>query len=102
VEIGAETRVAELGAEALAELTRWSEAYPGVVTGARGAGLLLLVELCDEQTAGAVTAECLAGKVFVRQTHGTGIRVFPALTIARDELRTGLRTLEEAVAAVAG
>jgi acetylornithine/N-succinyldiaminopimelate aminotransferase len=102
VEIGAETRVAELGAEALAELRRWSEAYPGVVTGARGAGLLLLVELCDEQTAGAVAAGCLERRLFVRQTHGTGIRVFPALTITRDELWAGLRMLEEAVAAVAG
>ena len=102
VENDIEAHVAELGAEALAILTRWSEAYPGVVTGARGAGLLLLVAFRDEQTAGAVTVGCLQRHLFVRQTHGTGIRVFPALTITRDELWTGLRTLEEAVAAVAG
>ena len=97
-----EAHVAELGTEALAELQRWRDAYPGVVTGARGAGLLLLVEFGDEQTAGAVAKGCLERRVFVRQTQGTGIRVFPALTITRDELWSGLRTLEEAVAAVAG
>jgi acetylornithine/N-succinyldiaminopimelate aminotransferase len=102
VEIGAEARVAELGAEALGEMSGWVERYPGLVTGARGAGLLLLVEFRDEATASAVAAGCLARKVFVRQTQGVGIRVFPALTIKREELRDGLAIVEEAVAAVAG
>jgi acetylornithine/N-succinyldiaminopimelate aminotransferase len=72
-----------------------------VVTGARGAGLLLLVTFRDEQTAGAVAAGCLERGVFVRQTQATGIRIFPALTITREELFDGLKTVEEAVAAVA-
>jgi len=50
VEVDAPARVGELGAEALAELSAWTERYPGVVTGARGAGLLLLVAFRDEQT----------------------------------------------------
>ena len=74
-------RVEELGREALARMTSWSERFPQVVTGARGVGLLLLVEFRDEATAGAVAAECLRRGVFVRQTQGNGIRVFPALTI---------------------
>ena len=96
------SRVTELGDEALAEMARWRELYPGTVAGARGRGLLLLLELCDEATAAAVAAECLARKVFVRQTQGTGIRVFPALTITRDELTAGLAALQEAVAASQG
>ena len=78
--------VATLGREALDEMAGWRAAYPEVVTDVRGGGLLLLVELRDEATAAAVAAECLAHGVFVRQTQGLGIRVFPALTITREEL----------------
>jgi len=95
---GVEAHVRELGREALDELTSWRAAYPGVVTGARGAGLLLLVEFADDATAAAVAAECLSRRVFVRQTQGNGIRVFPALTITREELAGGLATLREAIA----
>ncbi|HET6475419.1 MAG TPA: aspartate aminotransferase family protein [Thermoleophilia bacterium] len=95
-------RVEELGGEALARMESWSERFPEVVAGARGAGLLLLVELRDEATASAVAAECLRRGVFVRQTQGSGIRVFPALTIEREELDEGLTVLEESIAALAG
>jgi acetylornithine/N-succinyldiaminopimelate aminotransferase len=93
-------RVAELGGEALARMVSWRERFPQAVTGARGAGLLLLVEFVDEETAGAVAAECLRRGVFVRQTQGNGIRVFPALTVTREELEEGLGVLEESIAAV--
>ncbi len=95
-------RVEELGGEALARMESWSERFPEVVAGARGAGLLLLVELRDEATASAVAAECLRRGVFVRQTQGSGIRVFPALTIEREELDEGLTVLEGSIAARAG
>jgi acetylornithine/N-succinyldiaminopimelate aminotransferase len=93
-------RVAELGGEALARMVSWRERFPQAVTGARGAGLLLLVEFVDEETAGAVAAECLRRGVFVRQTQGNGIRVFPALTVTREELEEGLGVLEESIGAV--
>jgi acetylornithine/N-succinyldiaminopimelate aminotransferase len=102
IDEGIPAHVDELGAEALARMSAWAGRFPGAVSGARGAGLLLLVELADEQTAGAVAAECLRRGVFVRQTQGTGIRVFPALTITREELDEGLTVLEESIAAVAG
>ena len=93
--------VAKLGREALAEMDGWHRKYPGVVTDVRGRGLLLMVEFRDDATAAAVAAECLARKVFVRQTQGNGIRVFPALNIAREELTMGLATLGESIAVVA-
>ena len=95
------THVDELGRAALARMTSWGERFAPVVTGARGVGLLLLVEFRDEATAGAVAAECLRRGVFVRQTQGDGIRVFPALTITAGELDEGLTALEESIAAVA-
>ena len=60
----------------------WRERFPEVVAGARGVGLLLLVELARRGDCAAVAAECLRRGVFVRQTQGSGIRVFPALTIS--------------------
>ncbi len=49
----------------------------------------------------AVSAECLRRGVFVRQTQGNGIRVFPALTITAAELDEGLTALEESIGTVA-
>jgi acetylornithine/N-succinyldiaminopimelate aminotransferase len=100
IEIDAPARVADLGAEALTRMGSWRDRFPEAFAGARGVGLLLLVEFADEQTAGAVAAEALRRGVFVRQTQGTGIRVFPALTITREELDEGLGLLEESIAAV--
>jgi acetylornithine/N-succinyldiaminopimelate aminotransferase len=90
-------RVEELGRQALSEMTRWPSAYPGVVTDVRGRGLLLIAELRDEPTAARVAAECLAGRTFVRQTQGNGIRVFPALNIEPAQLADGLETLRQAI-----
>lgn len=94
-------RVAELGDYALREMAGWQRDHPGLVTGARGRGLLLMADFRDDQVAGRVAAECLARRVFVRQTQGNGIRVFPALTISRDELAEGLGTVRAAMDAVA-
>jgi acetylornithine/N-succinyldiaminopimelate aminotransferase len=91
------THVEELGQSALAEMTRWLRAYPGIVTAVRGRGLLLLVEFGGEPTAARIAAECLSRRVFVRQTQGSAIRVFPALNIERAQLAEGLETLREAI-----
>lgn len=81
-------------------MRRWLNVCPGTVTAVRGRGLLLLVELCDEAAATAVAGECLSRRVFVRQTQGNAIRVFPALNIQRDELMAGLETLRLAIETV--
>jgi acetylornithine/N-succinyldiaminopimelate aminotransferase len=94
--------VADLGKAALDEMLRWQKRFPGVVTNVRGRGLLLLVELRDEATAARVTDECLSRAVFVRQTQGNGIRVFPALNIERGELMDGLAVLRMAIEIAAG
>ncbi|WP_213183468.1 aspartate aminotransferase family protein [Desulfosarcina cetonica] len=93
--------VTELGRYALDEMSRWQEKYPKVVTNVRGKGLLLLVTFIDEVTAASVTDECLSRKLFVRQTNGNGIRLFPALTIERDQLHDGLATFRQAIEVVA-
>jgi acetylornithine/N-succinyldiaminopimelate aminotransferase len=93
-------RVDRLGRQALTELAGWRSDYPRLVKDVRGAGLLLMIELRDEATASRLAAECLVRHVFVRQTQGDGIRVFPALTISTGELANGLATIEEALAVI--
>jgi 4-aminobutyrate aminotransferase-like enzyme len=48
-------------------------------------------------TAVRVTDKCLARRVFIGQTQGNGIRVFPALNIERGQLMDGLATLQQAI-----
>lgn len=89
--------VSELGQSALDEMTRWRKVCPGVVAEVRGKGLLLLVEFHDEATAARVAEECLSQKIFIRQTQGNAIRVFPALNIEREQLMEGLAALQRAI-----
>jgi len=95
------THVAKAGQAALAEMNRWRQAYPAVVADVRGRGLLLLAEFRDEETAARIAAECLSRRVFVRQTQGNGIRVFPALNIEHGPLMDGLAVIREAIETIA-
>jgi len=94
--------VAKLEQSALGEMLRLKELCPGVVTAIRGKGLLLFMELSDEATAARVTDECLRRKVFVRQTQGNGIRIFPALNIEQEQLMEGFAVIRQAVERAAG
>jgi acetylornithine/N-succinyldiaminopimelate aminotransferase len=97
VENNISAHVVKLSQFALDEMGRWPDLYPGIVTEVRGRGLLLLVELCNEATADRVTNECLSRRVFVRQTQGNCIRVFPALNIELEQLIEGLETIRKAI-----
>lgn len=94
--------VQEMGRYALEAMKGWCEEYPAIVTDVRGRGLLLLAQFCDEATATRIAAECLSHRVFVRQTQGDGIRVFPALNIERQQLQEGLEVLRGAIELAAG
>ncbi len=93
--------VERMGGLALKCLHAWMEAYPELITAVRGRGLLLALEFCDEKTAGAIAGLCFEKRLFVRQTQGNMIRVFPALNILQEELEEGLHLLGEAIAGVA-
>ncbi|MFP4441728.1 MAG: aspartate aminotransferase family protein [Spirochaetia bacterium] len=90
-------RVKQLGNLLLKTMQEWQSKYPGIISEIRGKGLLFLMELPDEKTAGRINDRCLEKKLFVRQTQGNGIRIFPALTITEDELKEGLHIIEECI-----
>ncbi len=89
--------VARMEKLALDRMRKWSEAYPAMITDVRGKGLLLAIELRDEKAAALVTDECLTRRLFVRQTQGNIIRIFPALTISAQEMEEGLAIIEAAI-----
>jgi len=89
--------VAATGAFALGRLRQWMETYPERIADVRGKGLLMVIEFRDEKTAADVAAECLGRRLFVRQTQGRMIRIFPALNIKHEEMEEGLLLMEEAI-----
>ncbi len=92
--------VEKMGRLALDRMGRWRVRFNDAVADTRGKGLLLLVEFKNEDLATRVSEECLVRRLFVRQTQGRGIRIFPALTIKPGELEEGLAIIEEAIEAV--
>jgi acetylornithine/N-succinyldiaminopimelate aminotransferase len=89
--------VTELGNHILSRMYDWLQRFPEIIKGFRGRGLLLAIEFCDENTAGRVTDECINKGLFVRQTQGNLIRIFPALNIRFEELEEGLAIVEAAI-----
>jgi len=94
--------VEKMGRIGLDRMGEWKQRYPDAIRDVRGKGLLLLVEFADDDTAARVADECLAMGLFVRQTQGNGIRVFPALNITETELAEGMAVMQAAIEAVTG
>jgi acetylornithine/N-succinyldiaminopimelate aminotransferase len=89
--------VSQMGGLVLSHLEEWKRENPELVIDVRGKGLLLAIELRDEATATQVTEACLAEGLFVRQTQGNMIRIFPALNIKREEIEEGLAVIRKAI-----
>ncbi|MDA8404482.1 MAG: aspartate aminotransferase family protein [Desulfobacteraceae bacterium] len=94
--------VEKMGRICLGRMGEWKQRYPDAIQDVRGKGLLLLVEFTGSETATRVADECLLRGLFVRQTQGSGIRVFPALNITEPELSEGLAVMQAAIEAAAG
>lgn len=89
--------VAMMGSLCLEKMHEWRKRYPEHINEIRGTGLLLLIEFKNDAIATQVSDQCLAEKLFVRQTQGNGIRIFPALNIKKNELEEGLAIMEKAI-----
>jgi acetylornithine/N-succinyldiaminopimelate aminotransferase len=89
--------VEEMGCFALKRMSLWSKVYENVIADIRGKGLLIMLEFQSEDIATNVKNECLERGLFVTQTQGNGIRIFPALNIKKDELEEGLLIIEDVI-----
>jgi acetylornithine/N-succinyldiaminopimelate aminotransferase len=92
-----ERRVKKTGRETIAELMRWKRQYPQSVVDVRGKGLLIAMQVSRSEIADAVKMECLDKGLILNVTHGTIIRLFPALTITPKEMKRGLAILKKAM-----
>jgi L-lysine 6-transaminase len=90
--------VAELGPWLQEQLGDLAAGHPGLVSNARGRGLLCAIDLPDGQTRNTVL------NVLREQEHvlalpcgERSLRLRPALSITREELKTGIEALDRAV-----
>ena len=92
-----QANVQAMGKLALQHMDQWKKTFPHLIADVRGLGLLLAVEFQDEKTATQISDLCLAKGLFVRQTQGNMIRIFPALNIKQEELEEGLALFRQAI-----
>ncbi len=92
--------VKKMGSFTLDILNQWKIKYKEIISNVRGVGLLLLIEFNDKDIAKKVFDECLNRRLFLTQTQGVGIRIFPALNIKKEELEEGLAIIKESIETV--
>ena len=87
--------VEELGQYAITRLDMIRSEYPGIIREVRGAGLLLAIEIADDNTATEIIDKCLSRGLILNLIQGNCVRIIPALNITREELDEGLEILEK-------
>ncbi len=91
-------RAAETGAYLVEQLRTLSGSHP-VITGVRGLGLMVAVELSID--AAPVVTACRERGLLVNAVQPTTLRLVPPLVITRSDVDEALRILDAALAAVA-
>ncbi|MFO0961130.1 MAG: aspartate aminotransferase family protein [Isosphaeraceae bacterium] len=71
----------------------WRSARPDLVKDVRARGVMIGIELSVDAT--RVVSECLERGLLINATHGTVIRLLPALTLTDDLIDEGCATLGE-------
>jgi len=96
------SHVEQMGSLCIETMEQWKKQYPEAVKDIRGKGMLIMIDFADSDMAGRISDACLKKGLFVRQTQGSGIRVFPALNIKADELKEGLGIMQAALEQITG
>lgn len=95
------SRADALGRAVLGRLARLAATAPNIVSGVRGQGLLLGLELREPERAASVHASLRGCGVLVSLTAERVLRIFPALNIPDEDLETALCTLESLIGELA-
>ena len=91
--------VREIGDLMLSELKEYQVKFPETVQSVRGKGLLIAVEITNQETASNIMHKCLELGLILNIIQGNIIRIFPALNITRGEAEEGLSLLKQVLAA---
>ena len=78
-------------------LHAWQREFPGTIIDIRGKGLLIAIQLSDENKTAKIQKECLDTGLLINVTHGNIIRLFPALTITEEEMKNSLTILKKSI-----
>lgn len=89
--------VHDVGGYALTELNKLKNEYPDIIRDVRGKGLLIAVEIVDENTATSINSKCLDLGLILNVTQGNIIRIFPALNISKEQMEEGLAIFKRAL-----
>ena len=100
IEKGISENVEKMGNLARQFLFEIKNKYPDRVCDIRGKGLLLLIDFETESLAIKAKDNCRLKGLLVTQTNQTGIRIFPALNIEKQELEEGLNIFAQSVASL--
>ncbi len=92
--------VGNLGKYTVERLNVLKDKYPGVVKNVRGKGLLILMEMSDNETASVTVEKCLNSGLILNLIQGRCIRIIPALNIRKQEVDEGISILESVMAEV--
>ena len=92
--------VHDVGGYALTELNKLKNEYPDIIRDVRGKGLLIAVEIVDENTATSINSKCLDLGLILNVTQGNIIRIFPALNISKKQMEEGLAIFKRALTTI--
>ncbi|MGB4247038.1 MAG: aspartate aminotransferase family protein [Pseudohongiellaceae bacterium] len=90
-------RVAALGQVALQKLKKLALDFPQQIVEVRGQGLLIGIQMHDDQQVADLTALCLQKGLMVTPTRGAVLRIIPSLLLSAAELDEGITILTAAL-----
>ncbi|MGB9978752.1 aspartate aminotransferase family protein [Methanobacterium sp.] len=82
---------------AFERLNKLKKEHPDIIKEVRGKGLLIAIELADDDVTSALNSKCLDSGLILNVTHGNIVRIFPALNISKEEMEEGLKIFENAL-----
>jgi len=89
--------VRELGQVAVQDLRRLQVEFPELVVGVRGQGLMLALDLTDDELVWSLTTLCQQHGLLVTPTRNRVLRLLPALILTREQWQQGLVCLRAAL-----
>jgi L-lysine 6-transaminase len=88
------------GQELVAGLERLQERFPGVVSNARGRGLMCALDMPDTKSRNQVVQQCFEDGMIVLSCGDHSVRFRPTLTVTEDAIAEGVSRLEAAIGKV--